>query len=167
MKEFNSLGAFAKHLARTAAVAPVAMNVAVKAGAKVIQHDAKARIGEYQDGIGPYPAWANLAESTVNDRLAKGFTPDDPLLRTGELRDSIEVESEGKVAVVGSVDDVALWQEVGTDKIPPRPFLGPAAIAKEKEVARAVGAVAFRWLCGAPPNMLGRVIDSSEEGSHD
>jgi hypothetical protein len=72
------------------------------------------------------PEWPPLAESTIADKESKGFAVPAPLLRTGEMRDSIQVEVDPVELemVVGSNELVALWQEMGTDRgIPPRPFL--------------------------------------------
>jgi hypothetical protein len=148
MREFDSLAAFARHLERMAAAGPVVTNRAAKAGAKLIETEAKRRIGEYQDGIGPFGAWPNLAEATVQDRLSKGFTPDDPLLRTGDLRASIDSESEGGAAVVGSPSNIALYQDLGTARIPPRPIFGPAAMATRHEVQEEIALHVLEWLSG-------------------
>jgi phage gpG-like protein len=78
---------------------------------------AAAYIGHYQ------PNWPRLAESTLKNKSA-----DTPLLETGEMRDSIrhEVDPLELEVVVGSADPKALWQELGTSRIPPRSFLGLA-----------------------------------------
>jgi hypothetical protein len=83
---------------------------------------AAAYIGTYQQG------WPALAQSTIKDKEAQGFEVPDPLLRTGEMRDSIrhEVDPITLELVVGSDDKRALWQELGTVRIPPRSFLGLA-----------------------------------------
>ena len=77
------------------------------------------------------------------------------LLETGELRDSIEWTAHGLHGEVGSNNDKALWHELGTSRIPPRPFLAGAAAAMGPEIqkmaARAVMAVA-----------LGKGLHSSE-----
>lgn len=148
MKQFNGFASFARHLMRTAAIGEEVSSHLAKEGGKVVQKDAQARIGEYQDGVGEFTAWANLAESTVNDRLSKGFSPDDPLLRTGSLRDSIEVHEDGAEVVVGSASDIALYQECGTDKIPPRPFLGPAGFTSREKIERGVGLGTAAWVAG-------------------
>src|SRR5665213_2921845 len=69
--------------------------------------------------------WPPLAESTVADKAAKGYAVPAPLLRTGAMRDSIkrELDPFGLEVAIGSSDPKALWQEIGTVKIPPRPFL--------------------------------------------
>ena len=149
MQEFDSLGAFGKHLLKVAALGEQVTHIAAKEGAKFIADDAKARIGEYQDGIGPFPAWRNLADSTVRDRISKGFTPDDPLLRTGELRDSIQVVAEGNTAGAVTDDPIAVYQEMGTAKIPPRPFLGPAGYNSKKGIERVMVDALMLWIGGA------------------
>ena len=76
-----------------------------------------------------HPEWPPLAPATIEDKEHKGFGVPDPLLRTGEMRDSIEMEiepAELEVAI-GSTMKIAAYQEIGTTKIPPRPFLGLAA----------------------------------------
>lgn len=148
MKEFASFGSFARHLAVTAVVGEEVTHHITEKAAKIIQEDAQKRIGEYQDYTGPFNAWAPLAESTQEDRVAKGFTADDPLLRTGELRDSIEVSAKGNEAVVGSVGDIALYQEVGTDRIPPRPFLGPAGYDSKLSIGEMAGETLVAWISG-------------------
>ena len=75
--------------------------------------------------------WPRLAQSTI-DR--KGF--ERPLFETGALRDSIthNVDANGKEAAVGTDLDYAKYLEFGTSKMPARPFLGGALIAKEHEI---------------------------------
>ena len=98
-----------------------------------IERDAKEIIGHYQrSDTGPFPEWEELAPSTKADRVSKGFTPNDPLLRTGELRDSIGHEVRGRSVAIGSDLDIAIYQEMGTATIPPRPFLRIAAFRSKK-----------------------------------
>lgn len=97
---------------------------------KEIEETAKEEIGVYQPAYGPFDAWAPLAESTKADRVRKGFTEDDPLFRSGKLRDSIQSEVVGLAAIVGTKSEIGLWQEVGTARIPPRPFIGPAYVRR-------------------------------------
>lgn len=76
------------------------------------------------------PEWPPLAPSTVAEKERLGYTgqvsPTDPLLRTGEMRDSIKVEIAGLEIAIGSTNKTALYQEMGTSRIPPRPFLALA-----------------------------------------
>ncbi|HEY1504108.1 MAG TPA: hypothetical protein VGF92_07400 [Stellaceae bacterium] len=88
---------------------------------------AREKIGHYQAETGPFPSWPALADSTIAEKTRLGYAPpDNPLLRSGELRDTISFYTDGFSVIVGSRDPVARWQELGTDRIPPRPLIGPA-----------------------------------------
>ncbi len=63
-----------------------------------------------------------------------------PWLRSGALRDSIGHEADDCVAVVGSSSPVAMFQEMGTARDRPRPFLAPVAEQGGEEAARFIGA---------------------------
>jgi len=109
---------------------------AMEKGCRILEDEAKAAIGTYRDGYN----WPQLADSTQEERARLGYPPNEPLLRTGELRDSIKhtVES-ADLGFVGTNDAVAKYQEFGTSKIPPRPFLGGALHAKGEEIAECFG----------------------------
>jgi hypothetical protein len=92
--------------------------------------------------------WAPLAESTIRDKAAHGYKTPAPLLRTGEMRDSIEYVVHGNEGCVGSKSDIAVYQELGTSRIPPRSFLASAAISSEDKIHRMVGASAVAALSG-------------------
>jgi hypothetical protein len=49
----------------------------------LIRDEAKSAIGTYRYH------WSELADATKEDRAKKGFSEDEPGLRTGEMRDSI------------------------------------------------------------------------------
>lgn len=147
MRKFNSVGAFAAHLMKLAEKVEPAMHAELKKIGKTLEKDAKGIIGEYQnENMGPFPAWKELADSTKEDRVNKGFTPNDPLLRTGDLRDSIESEADGLSVTVGSDSKIALYQEMGTRRgIPPRPFLSLALVRNEAKIKEKLGgAIIYR-----------------------
>jgi phage gpG-like protein len=100
-------------------------------------------------GVG-YPEWPALAPETLAKKMMNT-----PLLETGEMRASIEWNAEGNEGFVGSNNDKAVWHELGTTKIPPRPFLMGAAMRMEAEIhamaAKAVMAV-----------MAGKGLNTSE-----
>ena len=121
---------------------------ALERAAKVVEAEAKREIGHYQSAAGPFAAWAELADSTKADRVAQGFTENDPLLRTGDLRDSITHAVGHHEAVIGSNSDVAVYQELGTRRIPPRSFLGGAMVRKSDTVAAILGAGVVKGLVG-------------------
>lgn len=118
---------------------------------KVAQHIervAKDEFGLYQPAVGPFPAWAELAESTKEDRLNKGYDPDEPLLRTGQTRDSISHQVDGLDAVIGSPSQIMVYHEFGTEKIPPRPVLGPAAFRSKEQIKKLIGTAALVGFVG-------------------
>jgi hypothetical protein len=138
MREF-SLGGFIEHLGVMAAEVVIAEHEGLERAAQIIDAEAKNSIGHYQDEAPPFAAWADLAESTKADRVSKGFSEDEPELRTGELRDSIQHKVVGREAEIGSDSPIMEYQELGTVRIPPRSILGGAAVRKGEEAAEAVG----------------------------
>lgn len=149
MKQFNSLAAFATHLAQAAAAPAIALQHGLEAVADKVEKTAQAEIGTYQPAVGPFGAWQQLADATKADRLAQGYTENDPLLRSGELRTSYEHQVWGYEAIIGSKSDIALWQELGTSRgIPPRPVLGPAVIHNHAYIMKVLGGAAVAGLMG-------------------
>lgn len=114
----------------------------VERACQIIQKKAKAAIGKNHE------MWPPLAESTIKDKAAHGFNTPAPLLRTGELRDSIEYTAHGNEGAVGSNLEIALYQELGTKHIPPRSFLVSSAIASEERIIRMAGAATVAALSG-------------------
>lgn len=112
----------------------------------LVQSDAMMRIGEYQAAVGPFPRWQQLAPSTQEERARLGFTPNDPLKRTGELSRSIEITIQGHTGYVGTNDPVAEYMENGTSRIPPRPFMGPAGFVNEFKIHNLFMRAMFRSL---------------------
>lgn len=179
LKEFSSVGALAEYLESRMSAVEAALREGVRQGGELIQHEAKSEIGHYQAAAGPFPEWAPLAEATLDGyttangrhfpgKVDFGFSPpDNPLLRTGELRDAIGMVHDDRHAVVGvpdrtvgtgtpedpirNVGDVAFWHEFGTDKMPPRSFLGRAAFLKGKEAAHLIGRALIVSLFGGTP----------------
>ncbi len=151
MKEF-SLESFAVMLAEKAVALNLAMTPAMEAAAQHVERTAKAKFGEYQGNVGAFNEWQQLAASTQTERVRQGYTPNDPLLRSGDLRDSITHEVHGLEAVIGSDDEIMVYQELGTERIPPRPVLGPAGIESGEMVAKLLGSASVGWLIGSGPN---------------
>ncbi len=114
-----------------------------------IEAEAKEEIGHYQrSDVGPFAAWAELAPSTKKDRVRGGFPENEPLLRTGELRDSIGHKVTGDGVAVGSDSEIAVYQEMGTETIPPRPFLRVAAWRMRREIGKIYGRAFAKALKG-------------------
>lgn len=145
VKEF-SLASFSTHLAEMAVNTILSLNVGLHAAANVIEKDAKEKIGHYQDDSGPFPAWEPLADSTEEEKDRLGYPLNAPLLREGDLRDSIQHEVHMLEAIVGSKSPIAAYQEFGTDRIPPRPFIGPAAFENKEKIEGLLGAATVRGL---------------------
>lgn len=148
MREFESITAFAEHLLVLSASIVAAEHNALEKVAVLIEKDAKEQIGHYQDAVGPFQDWAPLADSTEAEKARLGYPADAPLLREGDLRDSIKHEVVGLEAVVGSESDIAAYQEFGTDKIPPRPFIGPAAFKNKEAIQKIIGKAVVEGLVG-------------------
>ena len=149
-REFNPLADLAKHFERIADIQDVVDKVILTKGAIRLERRAKSKIGHYQDEQGPFEAWRELAESTKADRRQRGYNEDDPLLRTGDMRDSIQHTVEAKEAVVGSTSVIAMYQETGTPSIPPRSFLGSSAVQEAPAIVEDSGKIAFRPFQGKP-----------------
>lgn len=111
--------------------------------------------------------WPELKPETI----ARKIRGDTPLLETGAMRDSITWTAKGLEGQVGSDSQIAVWQECGTSKIPPRPFLAGAAQHMEKKIhkmaARATIAVMTgRGLASAEMRELLEVLRLAKEVAH-
>lgn len=137
-----NLEQFACEMSSASASIATGLEVSFRVIVKEIEETAKEEIGVYQPAYGAFESWAPLAEATKADRVRQGYSEDEPLLRSGELRDSIQSEVVGLTAIVGTKSEIGLWQEVGTENIPPRPFIGPAYVRKIdlmlKEICEAI-----------------------------
>lgn len=110
----------------------------------IAEAQAKETIGTYRWG------WTPLAESTKSDRERKGFAPDEPLERTGALRDSIQhmtaPTATGAEGVLYSDDIIALYQEMGTATIPARSFLYGSLYRSLGDIDRLFNSYALKLL---------------------
>lgn len=148
---FSSCRAFGRFLRTVSAEIPEAQTHGLRDASLIMQKEAKAEIGTYAQAAGPFPAMAPLSEATLegfHHPLAGWIPgklesyPEDPLLRQGVMRDSIEAAHDHRQAVVGSDDEVALWQEMGTSgalyPIPPRSFIGRALFVTQDACASTI-----------------------------
>jgi len=131
------LAGLARHLERAAVATRPRIAVALEEAGVVVAEAAKEMIGHQ------HPEWPPLAASTLERKGANT-----PLLETGEMRESIRavVDPEGLELAVGSNNAKAVWHELGTEKIPPRPFLSTAAHATLPAVTNIIGNAAVETL---------------------
>lgn len=114
----------------------------IEQACKIVQKKAKAAIGKEHE------LWVPLKESTIADKQHHGFPTPKPLLRTGALRDSIQYQVHGLEVAVRSDSPIAVYQELGTSRIPPRSFLVSSAIASEDKIHRMAAATTIAALSG-------------------
>ncbi len=145
---FPSIDAFLAHLATM----PAALHAAERkgetiAGEKLVEH-ATSLIGTEPD------AWRALADATIAEKQRLGYTgrvsATDPLLREGTLRDSIGFTADQAGVTLGSTDPVAVYQELGTGRIPPRPFLSSTMFQHGHAAADTIAEHVTAALASAP-----------------
>lgn len=127
-KTFNSFGDLSNHLKGVSARLETSRAKALETIGENTAERAQEKLGVYQDAFGQFREWPELAPYTKEDRVKLGFSANDPLLRTGELRATIGFGVEGDTVEVGSTHTIAPVQEFGEPilNIPARPFIGPA-----------------------------------------
>ena len=166
MREFGSLAELALHIAERQVAVRERLENGLEKAVLRIEKTAKSEFGSYQPAVGPFPGWDPLAEATQDEREKLGFTPDDPLLRSGDLRESVDhiVDRAALEGVVGSTSPVLVFQEFGTGHIPARPVLGPAAYRNVPAIKRLVGEAVVSGIIGgdAIHAALGYDIDVAE-----
>lgn len=154
-RSFASPGAFARFLGLMPLRIQENQEHFMRQAARLVQREARSYIGTYQPAAPPFVAWAPLAYTTLHGgrtatgqyfpgKIALGYAPpDNPLLRTGAMRASIQhrvsVGRHHAEAEIGSNSQVAVWQELGTARIPPRSFLGSAAARNADAIADLLG----------------------------
>jgi hypothetical protein len=139
--EFAGFGELLEHMAIVVESCDAVLEQGLRAVTKSLLKDTREKFGEYQSGAGPYPDWMPLAEVTKNDRVRLGFPEDEPLLRTGDLRDSYYAEVDGLEGGVGSDEEKALAHEVGNPlkNLPARSTLGIAFAENEQKLFELTG----------------------------
>lgn len=90
--------------------------------------------------------WVPLARATVREKRRLGYvgriSETDPLLRKGQMRDSIRPVARGLTGFVASRDMIARYQDQGTRTIPARHFLLPGL---QMAMAFVGGRMAAAW----------------------
>lgn len=144
MKEFDSFAGIAEEFVEQSVAHVELHEIILEKSALMIEKRAKNKIAHLQPDAEPFAAWEPLAESTIERKESVSTfalnSEGNPLLVTGEMRDSIEHLVMPGEAHIGSNSDIAVYQELGTDKIPPRSFLGGAAAESGHKIADMAGA---------------------------
>jgi hypothetical protein len=148
MRKFTSLTQFAEYLSKLESIGEEHKIAALEAIGKYVKEKAQSKFGIYQDAVGEFPAWEQLADSTQAERERLGYSPNDPLYRTGDLMASIDDNVTPNKVQVGSANPIMVWQEEGTPTIPPRPVLGPAMLESVEEIKKILGLMMVNWLTG-------------------
>jgi phage gpG-like protein len=157
-RHFHSLAELGRHLVECAGRSEVAHVAAVRLSADVL-HKRATKI------YGDATKLEHLAAATQADRAAKGYSPNDPLLRTGELlRDSLEKSVEGSWAGVGSAEPVHLYHEQGYfnvragHAVPPRPVF-KIALQESAPDIDAIAQDAVAATLGMPSSLLLPILE--------
>lgn len=150
MKEFKSFKAFNTHIKKVVTQYERREKSLLDITGRFLEKESKAIIGHLQAGYGEFKAWPELADSTKEEKekLGYGDASNDwqPLLRTGEMRDSISYATELHKVYIGSTSDIMVYQEMGTGRIPARPVLGLAIYREKRKVQLAIGNFMYSWI---------------------
>lgn len=144
-KVFDSLLSFAKFTEMRSVEANPILSSAVGAAATGIYN-------KTQEIFGNRDKLRSLTPYTQAERTQKGYSPNEPLVRDGTLKKSIEVMHEGLVAGVGSPDPRMQWHELGyvsikfNKSVPPRPVLRIASSDAKADNTLVVRYAAQRML---------------------
>jgi len=166
MKRFKNISAFQTFL-RDQATGRIAEGkvAGLRAAARIISTEIKGEIGHKQTGDAGFDDWPDLAPGTLEGwdtpqgrlegKIERGFAPpENPLLATGAMRDSIGERFGEDSASIGTDDPVAIYQNEGTEKrgvpfqtgetttpgIPARNFVGRAGFRSAPDAVEAIGA---------------------------
>lgn len=149
MKEYKSLAAFSTQLKHVMNQYQRRETQLLTIVGRFIEKESKKIIGHRQSVLG-YGFWPELAEATKQEkeRLGYGDASNDwqPLLRTGEMRESISYSVQLHKVYIGSSSDIMVYQEKGTNRIPARPVLGLAMYREKVKLRRAIGNFMYAWI---------------------
>jgi hypothetical protein len=141
---------YIENLSRIPERVPMYMTAAAEATAKNTVNRIKRVFGDL-DQLAP------LAESTQAERESLGFTPNDPLLRTGQLRDSITSKigevGNGIRVEVGTTDPKMLFLELGTVHMPSRPAIQLGVIDADRSNFQIMIDASKAMVTGVPPTL--------------
>ena len=162
LREFEDLESFAIHLAARELALRERLANGLEEALVILEKDMKDQVGHYQDQVGQFPAWAPLADSTEAEKARLGAPAEAPLLRHGALYASFEHSRSGDEGVVGSTDPTMVYHEFGTDRMPPRPIIGPAVVRNRERIERLFGKVVLEGILGGEVVPDGRYFEGGD-----
>lgn len=122
MREIHGLGELARIFEKAAAVHEVAMG-ALAQGSAGVMHEKAIHI------VGDSSKLRDLEQSTQDDRVARGYSANDPLYRDGRLiRDKIEQAHAHDLAGIGSSEPVMAAHEFGFYNVRAKKFVAPRPV---------------------------------------
>ena len=148
MKEFSNLGSLALHLAGQEVALLASLHAGLEKCAVRLETTMESEIGHYQPGIGPFAAWADLADSTEAQKARMGYPAAAPLEASGKMKKSFTHTTTALETVVGSTDPKMVYHEFGTPKMPARAVVGPALLSNKEYIRRVLGAATVAGLIG-------------------
>jgi len=146
MKTFKSFKEYEDHIKKLIATEAVYKKAALHTAGSYLKGAGKRKFGVYQKDNGLYEEWTELKSSTQSQREKAGFSPNDPLHRSGKLMDSLEYVVKGDSVINGSRDPIMAYQELGTIHIPPRPVLGAAMFESRDKIKKIISLSMKLWL---------------------
>jgi len=151
----NGLGALVRIFAEKAVESRLMPRIVAADAAEVLEGEVREAFGK---SVSEGGRLADLAEATQESRERRGFAPNEPLVETGALRESIESGVELGVDViragVGSRSPVLAYHSVGyinarTGKsVPPRNVFLAGLEEARPRIERAIGEVVTAFLSG-------------------
>lgn len=138
--QFNSFTQLVRHLSnRALPLYKAHIRQVLNEVGREVRDEVRAMAGESMPGVGPYPPWAPLKQSTIDRKtqrnLGKGGNPASPLWASGRFASDINyhIEATRWIAVVGTNakymenHEFGFVHHVSGKSVPPRPIFGPAA----------------------------------------
>lgn len=140
--------AFAHHIAQVSYMASNMDNLVGSAEASSL---GEKILNTVKETHGDDSKLRTLEQATQDSRVNQGYSANEPLLRDGTLRDSYDCvigqdpSGNGKAVVIGSPEDIAVYQELGFYNVQAgkfvdaRPVLMPSVLEHEEDIVNAFG----------------------------
>lgn len=155
---FEGLESFGRFLGESAERSERVHKEAVKLAAEVLYVRSRSIFGDSAK-------LASLADATQADRVKKGYSANDPLLRNGKLlRDSVSKDVDDDSAFVGSDEPIMAYHEFGYfnvragKMVPPRPVFGITLSESAKDL-EAITADAIGVTLGNPSALALAILE--------